>query len=57
MAVQINTMDDESYLILHHSRSLSCYLQAIAHQEKINQTKQVSYDLEQYSMETTNVNV
>lgn len=55
MAVQINTMDDESYLILHHSRSLSYYLQVIAHQEKL--TKQRSYDLEQYSMETTNVNV
>ena len=50
MAVQINTMDDESYLILHHSRNLSYYLQVIAHQEKINQTKQGSYDLEQYSI-------
>lgn len=57
MVVQINTMDNESYLILHRNRSLSCHLQAIAHQKKINQTKQVSYDLEQYSMETTNVNV
>lgn len=42
MAVQINTMDDESYLILHHSRSLSYYLQVIAHQEKLTkQNKEV----------------